>query len=126
MTLAVVVASFVGGAGYGGIRANRTHDADRRDRRERVPKHQHLAAARARLRNLRACSTPTSCGPRPASRRRPRRCVEVRDRLRANIEALLRAPAFADERELWQRIEKELTDVDVLAGKIVDATAAGR
>ena len=37
-----------------------------------------------------------------------------------------RCPRCPNEKELWQRIDKELTDVDVLAGQIMQATAGGR
>ena len=51
---------------------------------------------------------------------------DVRDRLRDHLQAYFALPALPTERELWARIELELTDVDVLAGRIVEATAAGR
>ena len=51
---------------------------------------------------------------------------DVRDRLRENLQRYFALPALPNEKELWQRIDQELTDVDVLAGQIMEATAAGR
>ena len=51
---------------------------------------------------------------------------DMRDRLRENLQHYFALPALPDEKELWQRIDKELTDVDVLAGQIMQATASGR
>ena len=51
---------------------------------------------------------------------------DTRDRLRENLQHYFALPALPAEKELWQRIDKELTDVDVLAGQIMQATAGGR
>ena len=90
------------------------------------PSISYLAAARAELRDLQRLLTThvllASTGqPAPTQP-----LADVRDRLRENLQRYFALPAFPDEKELWQRIDKELTDVDVLAGKIMEATAAGR
>jgi signal transduction histidine kinase len=125
VTLAVVVASFLGGSGYAEYRAARTHALTTEIATNESPSIVHLAAARAELRDLqRLLSTHVllaSTGqPAPTQP-----LVEVRDRLRDNLQRYFAIPALADEKQLWQRIDKELTDVDVLAGKIMEATAAG-
>jgi len=125
VTLAVVVASFVGGSVYGEIRVSRTHALTAEIAGNSSPSIMHLAAARAELRGLRrqlsayvlraSTGQKTDLGPIERSR----------ERLRANIEAYHALPYLPGEAELWRRIEKELTDVDALAGEIVDETRAG-
>jgi signal transduction histidine kinase len=126
VTLAVVVAAFLGGSGYAEYRARRMHDLTAEIANNESPSILYLAAARAELRDLQRLLTThvllASTGqPAPTQPLK-----EVRDRLRENLQAYFALPALPDERELWQRIDKELTDVDVLAGKIMQATAGGR
>jgi signal transduction histidine kinase len=126
LTLAVVVVAFLGGSSYAEWRANRTHDLTAEIASNESPSILYLAAARAELRDLqRLLNTHVllaSTG-RPA----PTQPLKaVRDRLRSNLQAYFALPALPDERELWQHIDKELTDVDVLVGEIMQATAAGR
>src|SRR5436190_4561480 len=122
-TLAVVVAAFLGGSSYAEWRAKRTHDLTAEIASNESPSILYLAAARAELRDLqRLLNTHVLL----ASTGRPsptQPLKEVRDRLRQNLQAYFQLPALPDERELWQRIDKELTDVDVLVGKIMEATA---
>src|SRR5262245_381576 len=123
-TLAVVVAAFLGGSSYAEWRAKRTHDLTAEIATNESPSILYLAAARAELRDLqRLLNTHVllaSTGqPSPTQPLK-----DTRDRLRQNLQAYFQLPALPDERELWQRIDKELTDVDVLAGKIMEATAA--
>jgi signal transduction histidine kinase len=124
-TLAVVVASFLGGSSYAEWRAKRTHDLTAEIATNESPSILYLAAARAELRDLqRLLNTYVLL----ASTGRPVQAQplkEVRNRLRENLQSYFALPALPDERELWQRIDKELTDVDVLAGQIMEATAAG-
>ena len=126
VTLAVVVAAFLGGSSYAEYRASRTHDLTAEIATNESPSILYLAAARAELRDLqRLLSTHVllaSTG-RPAPQQPLK---DVRDRLRENLQRYFALPALAEEKELWQRIDKELTDVDVLAGQIVQATSAGR
>ena len=126
VTLAVVVASFIGGSSYAEYRASRTHDLTSEIATNESPSILYLAAARAELRDLqRLLNTHVllaSTG-RPAPQQPLK---DVRDRLRDNLQRYFALPALTDERDLWQRIDKELTDVDVLAGQIMEATAAGR
>jgi signal transduction histidine kinase len=122
-TLAVVVAAFLGGSRYAEWRAKRTHDLTAEIASNESPSILYLAAARAELRDLqRLLNTHVLL----ASTGRPaptEPLKQVRDRLRENLQAYFQLPALPDERELWQRIDKELTDVDVLVGKIMEATA---
>ena len=46
--------------------------------------------------------------------------------MRQNLQSYFALPALPREKALWKRIDKELTDVDVLAGEIMQATASGR
>ena len=123
VTLAVVVAAFLGGSSYAEWRANRTHDLTAEIATNESPSILYLAAARAELRDLqRLLNTHVLL----ASTGRPaptQPLKDMRDRLRENLQHYFALPALADERELWQRIDKELTDVDVLAGQIMQATA---
>jgi signal transduction histidine kinase len=126
VTLAVVVAAFVGGSGYGEYRAGRTHALTAEIAANESPSIQHLASARAELRDLQRllnthvllASTGRDAPSRPLT--------EVRERLRSDLEVYFSLPALPGERELWRRIEKELIDVDVLAGRILEETAARR
>ncbi len=126
VTLAVVVAAFLGGSSYAEWRANRTHDLTAEIATNESPSILYLAAARAELRDLqRLLNTHVLL----ASTGRPaptRPLKDVRDRLRENLQHYFALPALPAEKELWQRIDKELTDVDVLAGEIMQATGSGR
>src|SRR5262252_295351 len=126
VTLAVVVAAFLGGSSYAEWRANRTHDLTAEIATNESPSILYLAAARAELRDLqRLLNTHVLL----ASTGRPaptQPLKDVRDRLRENLQAYFALPALPAERELWHRIDKELIDVDVLAGKIMQATAGRR
>jgi signal transduction histidine kinase len=125
LTLAVVVASFLGGSSYAEWRASRTHALTAEIATNESPSILYLAAARAELRDLqRLLNTHVLL----ASTGRPaptQPLKDVRDRLRENLQRYFALPALPDEKELWQRIDKELTDVDVLAGQIMEATASG-
>ena len=127
VTLAVVVGAFLGGSGYAEYRAGRTHALTTEIANNESPSIMHLAAARAELRDLqRLLSThvlQASTGRQTTS---AEQLKEVRDRLRDHLQSYFAIPALPNERELWARIELELTDVDVLAGRIVEATTAGR
>ena len=126
VTLAVVVAAFLGGSSYAEWRANRTHDLTAEIATNESPSILYLAAARAELRDLqRLLNTHVLL----ASTGRPaptQPLKDTRDRLRENLQHYFALPALPEEKELWQRIDKELTDVDVLAGQIMQATASGR
>lgn len=126
VTLAVVVASFLGGSGYAEYRARRTHDLTTEIANNESPSISYLAAARAELRDLQRLLTTHVLQASTGKPAPTQPLADVRDRLRENLQRYFGLPAFADEKELWQRIDKELTDVDVLAGKIMEATAAGR
>ena len=126
VTLAVVVASFLGGSGYAEYRARRTHDLTAEIANNESPSISYLAAARAELRDLQRLLNTHVLQASTGQPAPTQPLVDVRDRLRENLQRYFALPAFADEKELWQRIDKELTDVDVLAGKIMEATAAGR
>ena len=123
-TLAVVVAAFLGGSSYAEWRAKRTHDLTAEIATNESPSILYLAAARAELRDLQRLLNTyvllASTG-RPAP---TQPLKDTRDRLRENLQLYFALPALPDERELWQRIDKELTDVDVLAGQIIEATQA--
>src|SRR4029453_5322386 len=125
-TLAVVVTAFLGGSSYAEWRAKRTHAVAAEIASNESPSILYLAAARAELRDLqRLLNTHVLL----ASTGRPSPTQPLKDgpdRLRENLGSFFQLPALPDERELWQRIDKELTDVDVLAGKIMQATAGGR
>ena len=126
LTLAVVVAAFLGGSSYAEWRAARTHDLTSEIATNESPSILYLAAARAELRDLqRLLNTHvllTSTG-RPSS---TQPLKDVRDRLRQNLQSYFALPALPAEKVLWQRIDKELTDVDVLVGQIMEATAQRR
>ena len=122
VTLAIVVASFVGGSIYGEVRATRTHALTAEIAGNESPSIMHLAAARADLRDLqRLLSTHVllaSTGQKTVSEP----LKQVRERLRADLEAYFALPYLPGERDLWRGIEKELIDVDVLAGRILEET----
>jgi signal transduction histidine kinase len=125
-TLAVVVAAFLGGSGYGEWRAARTHALTAEIATNESPSILHLAAARAELRDLQRLLNAhvllaSSGQPAPTQP-----LVDVRDRLRENLQHYYTLPAPLEERRLWQRIDKELTDIDVLVGKIMESTSAGQ
>jgi signal transduction histidine kinase len=125
-TLAVVVAAFLGGSSYAEWRAARTHDLTAEIATNESPSILYLAAARAELRDLQRllnthvllASTGQPAPTQPLK--------DTRDRLRENLQQYFALPTLPNEKALWQRIDKELTDVDVLAGQIMQATAAGR
>ena len=123
-TLAIVVAAFLGSTGFAEYRAIRSHALTAEIATDTSPSIMHLAAARAELRDLqRLLNTHVLL----ASTGRPTSGVpltEVRERLRSNLQAYFSLPTLPGERELWRRIDAELVDVDVLAGRIVDLTAA--
>jgi signal transduction histidine kinase len=125
-TVAVVVAAFLGGSSYAEWRAKRTHDLTAEIASNESPSILYLAAARAELRDLqRLLNTHVLLAS--TGRLAPTQPIkDVRDRLRENLQAYFALPALPAERELWQRIDKELIDVDVLAGEIMQATASGR
>ena len=108
------------------VRASRTHDLTAEIATNESPSILYLAAARAELRDLQRllnthvllASTGQPAPTQPLK--------DVRDRLRENLQHYFALPALPNEKELWQRIDKELTDVDVLAGQIMEATGAGR
>src|SRR6266496_3008557 len=86
VTLAVVVAAFLGGSSYAEWRANRTHDLTAEIATNESPSILYLAAARAELRDLqRLLNTHVLL----ASTGRPaptRPLKDVRDRLRENLQ----------------------------------------
>ena len=90
------------------------------------PSIMHLAAARAELRDLQRLLSTHVLQASTGQAASAQQLKEVRARLRENLQSYFAIPALPNERELWARIELELTDVDVLAGRIVEATAAGR
>ena len=126
VTLAIVVGAFVGGSVYGEYRAGRTHALTAEIATNESPSIEHLAAARAELRDLQRllsthvllASTGQAAPVQPLT--------EVRERLKMDLEVYFALPNLPGERQLWRRIEKELIDVDVLAGRILEETAAGR
>jgi signal transduction histidine kinase len=121
-----VVAAFLGGSSYAEWRAARTHDLTAEIISNESPSILYLAAARAELRDLQRllnthvllASTGRAAPTQPIK--------DTRDRLRENLQHYFALPALPNEKALWQRIDKELTDVDVLAGQIMQSTAAGR
>jgi len=126
VTLAVVVAAFLGGSGYAEYRARRTHDLTAEIANNESPSISYLAAARAELRDLQRLLNTHVLQASTGQPAPTQPLADVRDRLRQNLQQYFALPALSNEKELWQRIDKELTDVDVLAGKIMEATAAGR
>jgi signal transduction histidine kinase len=125
-TLAVVVAAFLGASGYAEYRAGRTHALTSEIANNESPSIMHLAAARAELRDLQRLLNTHVLQAATGRATDVKELKDVRDRLRDHLQAYFAIPALPGERELWAKIEKELTDVDVLAGRIVEATAAGR
>jgi signal transduction histidine kinase len=125
-TLATVVAAFLGSTGFAEYRAVRSHALTAEIATNTSPSIMHLAAARAELRDLqRLLNThvllasngqPTSTVP----------LTEVRGRLRANLQAYFSLPTLPGERELWRRMDAEMVDVDVIAGRILELTKARR
>lgn len=126
VTLAVVVGAFLGGSGYAEYRAGRTHALTTEIANNESPSIMHLAAARAELRDLQRLLSTHVLQASTGRTTSVQQLKDVRDRLRDHLQAYFAMPALPNERELWARIELELTDVDVLAGRIVEATAAGR
>jgi signal transduction histidine kinase len=126
VTLAVVVVSFVGGSGYGEYRASRTHALTTEIATNESPSIQHLAAARAELRDLQRLLNAHVLRASTGQGTENESLKEVRERLRDHLESYFSLPALRGERELWGRIDKELIDVDVLAGRILEETAARR
>ncbi len=126
VTLAVVVGAFLGGSGYAEYRAGRTHALTTEIANNESPSIMHLAAARAELRDLQRLLSTHVLQASTGRTTSVAQLKEVRDRLREHLQSYFAIPALPNERELWARIELELTDVDVLAGRIVEATAAGR
>ncbi|HEY4187568.1 MAG TPA: ATP-binding protein [Polyangia bacterium] len=124
-TLAIVVAAFIGSTVYAELRAARTHALTAEIAINESPSIEHLASARAELRDLqRLLSTHVLLASRdrqPSTE--PLR--QVRARLNENLDAYFALPALPGERELWSGIEKELADVDVLSDEIVRQTASG-
>ena len=126
VTLAVVVIAFLGGSGYAEYRASRTHDLTTEMATNEAPSILYLAAARAELRDLQRllnthvllASTGQPAATQPLK--------EVRARLRENLQNYFSLPALPNEKDLWQQIDQELTDVDVLVGQIMEATASRR
>lgn len=126
VTLAVVVVAFIGSSGYAEYRAARTQSLTAEIAIDESPSIEHLAAARAELRDLhRLLSTyvllesngqPTSHEP----------LGKVRERLRTNLAAYFALPKRPRERALWHSIDKELADVDSLSMLIVGHADAGR
>jgi signal transduction histidine kinase len=124
-TLAIVVAAFLGSTGFAEYRAMRSHALTAEIATDLSPSIMHLAAARAELRDLQrllnahvllaSSGQPTSTAP----------LTEVRGRLRSNLQTYFSLPTLPGERELWRRIDAEMVDVDVLAGRILDLTTAG-
>ena len=126
VTLAVVVGAFLGGSGYAEYRAGRTHALTAEIANNESPSIMHLASARAELRDLQRLLNTHVLQASTGRTTSVQQLKDVRDRLREHLQAYFALPALPTERELWARIELELTDVDVLAGRIVEATAAGR
>jgi signal transduction histidine kinase len=126
VTLAVVVVSFVGGSGYGEYRANRTHALTAEIANNESPSIQHLAAARTELRDLQRLLNAHVLRTSTGQGTEAEAIKEVRERLRDHLEAYFSLPALRGERDLWGRIDKELIDVDVLAGRILEETGARR
>jgi signal transduction histidine kinase len=123
-TLAIVVAAFVCSTGLAEYRASRSHALTTEIATDTSPSIMHLAAARAELRDLqRLLSTQLllASSGQPTSGEALR---QVRERLRLNLQAYFALPTIPGERELWRRIDAELVDVDVLAERIVELTAA--
>src|SRR4030095_6689381 len=103
-----------------------THDLTEEIATNESPSILYLAAARAELRDLQRllnthvllASTGQPAPTQPLK--------AVRARLRDNLQHYFALPALPNEKELWQRIDQELTDVDVLVGQILAGTAPGR
>ena len=98
VTLAVVVASFLGGSGYAEYRARRTHDLTAEIANNESPSISYLAAARAELRDLQRllnthvllASTGQPAPTQPLA--------DVRDRLRENLQRYFALPACPTKR----------------------------
>src|SRR4051812_31450849 len=119
VTLAIVVVAFIGSSGYAEYRAARTQSLTAEIASDESPSIEHLAAARAELRDLhRLLSTYVLLATNgQSSSHEPLR--KVRERLRMNLAAYFALPARPRERALWPSIEKELADVDSLSMLIV-------
>jgi signal transduction histidine kinase len=119
VTLAIVVVAFIGSSGYAEYRAARTQSLTAEIASDESPSIEHLAAARAELRDLhRLLSTYVLLATNgQSSSHEPLR--KVRERLRMNLAAYFALPARPRERALWPSIDKELADVDSLSMLIV-------
>jgi len=126
LTLAIVVGSFVGGSTYAEYRADRIHGLTTEIAINESPSIAHLAAARAELRELHRLLSTHVLVASTGGKTVAEPLKEVRDRLRADLEAYFALPYLPGERDLWRNIDKELIDVDVLAGRILEETRAGR
>jgi signal transduction histidine kinase len=125
-TLAVVVAAFVGGSGFSEYRTSRTHALTAEIATDESPSIEHLAAARAELRDLQRLLNTHVLQASTGQATETETLKQVRGRLRSDLEAYLALPKLPAERALWERIDKKLVDVDVLAGRILEETAARR
>lgn len=126
VTLAIVVVAFIGSSGYAEYRAAHTQSLTAEIATDESPSIEHLAAARAELRDLhRLLSTYVllASSDQPTSHEPLRK---VRERLRSNLAAYFALPAQPRERALWRNIDKELADVDSLSMLIVGQADAGR
>jgi signal transduction histidine kinase len=126
VTLAVVVASFVSGSIYGEVRASRTHDLTAEIAGNESPSIMHLAAARAELRDLQRLLSTHVLLASTGGKTDIAPIKQARERLRSSLAAYFALPYLPGERNLAQAIERELIDVDVLAGRILEETRAGR
>jgi signal transduction histidine kinase len=111
---------------YGEIRESRTHALTAEIAGNASPSIMHLAEARAELRSLRRQLGSYVLRASNGEKADAAPVEAARERLRANIEAYFAIPHLGSERDLWRRIQKELTDVDVLTGQIIEDTRAGR
>jgi signal transduction histidine kinase len=126
VTLAIVVVAFIGSSGYAEYRAARTQSLTSEIATDESPSIEHLAAARAELRDLhRLLSTYVllATNGQPTSHEPLR---QARERLRTNLATYFALPARPRERALWPSIDKELADVDSLSTLIVGDADAGR
>jgi signal transduction histidine kinase len=126
VTLAIVVVAFIGSSGYAELRAARTQVLTAEIATDESPSIEHLASARAELRDLhRLLSTYVllASNGQPTSTEPLRR---VRARLRRDLDTYFALPSLPGERDLWRGIEKELSDVDELSDEIVKQVTAAR
>lgn len=130
LTLGVVMASFLSATMYAEHRADRTHALTAEIASNDSPSIMHLAAARAELRDLQRLLTThvllASTGRLASSGADSAAAVAaVRDRLRSDLESYFALPTSPGERELWDRMNGELADVDRLSRRILNAVAGG-